>query len=142
VRVVIDTSLESRLARIFMDQPVVCAYLFGSQAKRTAGPLSDVDIAIYFDEAVAREEYFELRLEVLGELIDSLRTDDVDLIVLNDAPPLLAHRVLKEGQLLFSADERRRVELEVRTVLGYLDWKPYVEKYTRETLGSGAEHDR
>ena len=137
-----DTSLKSRLATALADQRVVCAYLFGSHVKGTAGPLSDIDVALYFDETVGRDEYFDLRLEILGELIDSLRTDGVDLIVLNDAPPLLAHRILKEGQLLFSTDEKLRIAFEVRAILGYLDWKPYVEKYTQQTLGSGAEHGR
>jgi uncharacterized protein len=142
VRIVIDASLEAQLATIFKDRKVVIAYLFGSQAKGESGPLSDIDIAVYFDESVANDDRFDLRLEVLGELIDLFKTDDVDLVVLNDAPPLLAHRVLKEGRVLFATDEERRIEFEVRAVLEYLDWKPYVEKYMRETLGSGAEHGR
>ena len=137
-----DTSLKSQLAGVFPKGKIAFAYIFGSHAKKTAGPLSDVDIAVYFDEAVGRDEYFDLRLAVLGDLVDSLRTDDVDLVILNDAPPLLAHRIVKEGQILFSADEEHRVAFEVRAVLGYLDWKPYVLKYTQQTLGSGAKHGR
>jgi predicted nucleotidyltransferase len=142
VRIVIDTSLKARLAAIFQGRKVAFAYLFGSQAKGEVGPLSDIDIAVGFDESVASDQRFDLRLEVLGELTDLFKSDDIDLVVLNDAPPLLAHRVLKEGLLLFSADEKARLEFETRAVLKYLDWKPYLEKYTRQVLGSGAEHDR
>jgi predicted nucleotidyltransferase len=142
VRTVVDTRLKTQLAAIFESQGVALAYLFGSQAKGEVGPLSDIDVAVYFDESVPREEYFDWRLEVSGALTDLFKTDKVDLVVLNEVPPLLAHRIVKEGVPLFCRDEKIRIEFEVRAVLNYLDWKPYVEKYTRQTLGSGADHDR
>lgn len=129
-----------QLARIFNKQEVVFAYLFGSQAKGTAGSLSDIDIAVYLDEDIAAAERFDLRLEVLGELTDLYKTDQVDLVVLNDAPPLLAHRILKEGLLVFSDNEKIRLEYEVKAVLKYLDWKPYLDKYTQEVFGPEAIH--
>ena len=129
---------KEQLAPIFKKQKVVFAYLFGSQAKGTAGSLSDIDIAVYFDEDLAATERFDLRLAVLGELTDLYRTDAVDLVVLNDAPPLLAHRILKEGLLIFSDNEKMRLEYEVKAVLEYLDWKPYLDKYTQEVFGPEA----
>lgn len=134
----IDSSLKKQLAEVFEKQKVVLAYLFGSQAKGKTGPLSDVDIAIYFDEKVVLNERFDLRLEVLGELMDLFKTDEVDLVVLNDAPVLLAHRILKEGILIFSGDDKKRLEYEVKAVLKYLDWKPHLDKYTREIFDSEA----
>jgi hypothetical protein len=131
-----------QLARIFKKQKVVFAYLFGSQAKGTAGSLSDIDIAVYFDDEVAAAERFDLRLEVLGELTDLYKTDRVDLVVLNDTPHLLAHRILKEGLLVFSDNDKMRLEYEVKAVLEYLDWKPYLDKYTQEVFGPEAIHGR
>jgi hypothetical protein len=142
VQITIDTSLKAQLAPIFEGRKVAFAYLFGSQAKGEAGPLSDIDVAIYFDEAVAPEQRFDRRLEVLGELTDWFRTDDIDLVVLNEAPPLLAHRILKEGLLLFCANEKDRIEFETRAVLKYLDWKPHLERYVRQVLGVAAKHGR
>ena len=131
---------KEQLAPIFKKQKVVFAYLFGSQAKGTAGSLSDIDIAVYFAEEVAAGERFDVRLGLLGELTDLYKTDRVDLVVLNDAPPLLAHRILKEGLLIFSDDDKMRLEYEVKAVLKYLDWKPYLDKYTQEVFGSEAVH--
>jgi len=130
------------LAGIFKKQKVVLAYLFGSQAKGKVGPLSDIDIAVYFDEKISFDERFALRLRTLGKLMDLFKTNELDLIVLNDAPPLLAHRILKEGSLIFSDSEDVRLEYEVKAVLKYLDWKPYLDKYTEEVFGSDAVHDR
>jgi len=131
---------KEQLAPIFKKQKVVFAYLFGSQAKGTAGSLSDIDIAVYFAEEVVAGERFDVRLGLLGELTDLYKTDRVDLVVLNDAPPLLAHRILKEGLLIFSDDDKMRLEYEVKAVLKYLDWKPYLDKYTQEVFGSEAVH--
>ncbi len=142
MQIAIDTSLTARLTAIFEGNGVVFAYLFGSQAGGKVGPLSDIDIALYLGRTVTPEERFDMRLKVLGELTDLFKTDAVDLVVLNDAPPLLAHRIVKDGRLLFSADEGVRLEFEASAVLKYLDWKPYLDKYTRQVLGSGAEHDR
>lgn len=133
---------KERLAGIFKKQKVLLAYLFGSQANGRKGPLSDIDIAVYFDQMLGPDERFDLRLEVLGELVDLFKTDDIDLVVLNDAPPLLAHRILKEGLLIFSDNDKIRLEYEVKAVLKYLDWKPYLEKYTKEAFGWGAAHGR
>jgi hypothetical protein len=142
VRIAIDTSLTAQLAAIFTDRKVAFAYLFGSQARNDMGPLSDIDIAVCFDETIPSEARFDRRLEVLGELTDLFKTDDVDLVVLNDAPPLLTHRILRDGRLLFSADERSCRNFELRAMLKYLDWKPRLERYTCQTLGPGAGYDR
>ncbi len=133
---------KEQLARIFKRRRVVFAYLFGSQAKGTAGSLSDIDIAVYFDDEVDAGEHFDLKLKVLGEITDLYKTDEVDLVVLNDTPPLLAHRILKEGILIFSDNDKIRLEYEVKAVLKYLDWKPFIDRYTREVFGPEATSGR
>jgi predicted nucleotidyltransferase len=130
--------LKKSLADILKKQKVVLAYIFGSQATGKTGPLSDIDIAVYFDENLSSDEQFALRLQVLGDIMDLFKTNEIDLVVLNDAPPLLAHRILKEGLVVFSDNEKVRLEYEVKTVLNYLDWKPYLDKYTQEVFGSDA----
>jgi predicted nucleotidyltransferase len=134
--------VKEQLEQIFKRQKVVFAYLFGSQATGTAGSLSDIDIAVYFDDEVAANERFDFRMKVLGELTDLYKTDQVDLVVLNDAPPLLAHRILKEGLLIFSGNDKMRLEYEIKAVLKYLDWKPYLDKYTKEVFGPETIHGR
>jgi predicted nucleotidyltransferase len=136
------TFSKQQLTEILEKRRVLLAYLFGSQATGKTGPLSDIDIAVYFDETLDNNERFDLRLVVLGELTDLFKTDEIDLVVLNDAPPLLAHRVIKDGMLLFCSDDKIRVEHEVKAVMKYLDWKPYLDKYTKEVFGSDKTHGR
>lgn len=115
---------------------VIAAYVFGSQAKGSVGPLSDVDVAVLVQNAVNKKELFQRKLEIAGELSDFLKREDIDVVLLNNAPPLIAHRVLKEGRLLFSRDEKTRLEHEVKAVMRYLDWKPFLEKYTKEVFAT------
>lgn len=127
---------KKQLPKILRKYKVVSAFLFGSQAKEKTGSLSDIDIAVFLDERVPREKYFDVKLHLLGELMDLLKRNDIDLVILNEAPPLLSYRVLKEGVLIFCQDKKKLLENEVRTVLRYLDWKPFLEKYTEEVFGS------
>jgi predicted nucleotidyltransferase len=118
----------------FFSQGVIALYFFGSRSRDAAGSLSDYDFAAIFDQNLNAKERFEKRLIVLGLLNELLRSDAVDLVSLTDAPPLLGHRILKEGTLIFSGDEKQRLSAEERIVLTYLDWKPHLERFIKETI--------
>jgi hypothetical protein len=57
----------------------------------------------------------------------------LDMTILNDAPPALQHRVIRDGRLLFASDEGRRVEFETRVIQEFLDFQPVLERYDRGT---------
>lgn len=125
---------DPKLKRIFRKNKVIFAYLFGSQAKGKIGKLSDIDIAVFLDEKIPRERYFDIKLKLIGEFMDLFKTNTIDVVLLNEAPPLLFHRILKEGKLIFSSDEKKRLDQEVKAIMRYLDWRPFLEKYTKEAL--------
>lgn len=56
---------------------VLLAYIFGSQARGQAGPLSDLDIAVLLDETLDADRSFDMRLEIIGGLMDILRIKDM-----------------------------------------------------------------
>ena len=113
--------------------------LFGSALKGNARPDSDVDIAVLISDKAMRRDVLRYRLKLMADLMDVLGRSDVDLIVLNEAPPLLAHRVLSRGKLIFERSPNARVAFQVRTVNRYLDSQPmrnmylaYLKKDARE----------
>jgi predicted nucleotidyltransferase len=110
--------------RLRENPSVLFAYLFGSYGKGTAGPLSDVDIALYLDESEKRTNFTDERLNLLDLANRVLRTDEVDLIILNEAPLSLKFQVLKTGQLLFSKDQTTRVHFETSVFDQYMDHEP------------------
>jgi predicted nucleotidyltransferase len=135
----VDDAARSRLRDALDRDGVVSASLFGSQAAGTAGALSDVDIAVWLDPELSDSERFRLRLELIGRAASALGTNEVDLVVLNDAPPLLKHRALSSRALLVDRDAVRRLRLESRAVAEYLDTKPLRDRLTRAMRGRLAE---
>jgi predicted nucleotidyltransferase len=113
-----------RITQIFAKHKVVLAYLFGSQATGQAGPLSDVDIAVLLKSDVARDQWLEIQLDLASELATLFQRDDVDVVILNQATPLLADRVVRFGQRLYEPDPLIRVRFEVETFHRYVDTAP------------------
>ena len=121
------------LVRIWRDDPDLAAiYLFGSRAAGHAGPRSDVDLAVVLHEALDADARWRKRLELLTDACRRLGTDAVDVVVLEDAPTPLGHRVLKRGRLLSDTCPRRRAEVAERIMRQYLD-----EAYLRHVLDTG-----
>jgi len=118
------------------DRHVDCAWLFGSMARGDAGPLSDVDVAVLLDPSVPPEA----RLDIATALVEHLERlcGRVDLVLIDEAPPALRHRVFREGLLLFERDVRRRVAFEVRAIQEYLDFQPLAEVYDRALIARAA----
>ncbi len=103
-------------------QPEVrLAYLFGSHGRGTANALSDVDLAILLDERLSLAEQGQAHVRLMGDLMGLLHRDDVDLVILNRAPLLLRHRVLRDGNLVFAADDQERARFAADTLQRYLD---------------------
>jgi hypothetical protein len=59
-------------------------------------------------------------------------------VILNDAPPLLAHRILSKGRLVFERSASARVRFQVRTAARYLDLIPMFETHIRYLRKEGA----
>ncbi|MGH2529165.1 MAG: type VII toxin-antitoxin system MntA family adenylyltransferase antitoxin [Actinomycetota bacterium] len=115
----LETRLREALER---HHDVLVAYLFGSTARGTAGPLSDVDVAVLLQED---GDPLERQLDLVGEVSSAIGSDLVDVILLNEASIALAYRVLRDGRLILSRDERARIQHRVSTVDRYLDMEPF-----------------
>ena len=109
---------------------ILFAYIFGSLATRTSNKLSDIDIAIFIDvKKINEKDYrYGYQAEILTDLMQRLKTNKVDLVILNSAPVLLKHRVIYFGKLIYSIDERERVKFQVDTINRYTDYKMLKKK--------------
>ncbi len=124
-------ALESYFASL---DSVMLAYLFGSRARGTSGPLSDVDVAVLLRGAPDEDLMFDMRLEIIGGLMGILHINDVDVVILNQMPLALRFRVLRDGVLLYCRDRQAMIEFTARTVSEYLDFKPVLERHERAIL--------
>src|SRR5512139_2556302 len=89
---------------------VVLAYLYGSQARGEAGPLSDVDVAVLFRAGLSGGKRFRQLLAVMGEFMDIFEREDVFVADLDDATPLLRFEVYQEGRLLYCQNDAIRIK--------------------------------
>lgn len=110
------------------------AYLFGSRARGGAGGHSDVDVAVYVGEAP--DAPFGYEAELATDLMAAVGDNRVDVVLLNRAPPLLYHRVLRDGVRLLSRDPRATTVREGRALSRYCDYVGQLAKI------DGAVRDR
>ena len=106
------------------DTRVRFAYVFGSVAAGTARPDSDIDLAVsVFPRGTLLDD---ARLH--DALAAALGREDVDLVVLEDAPLWLAYRVVG-GRPIYSRDDVARVRHRAFVEHDFLDFKPYHDAY-------------
>jgi uncharacterized protein YutE (UPF0331/DUF86 family)/predicted nucleotidyltransferase len=119
---------QTRLNQLFSQSPVNAAYLAGSLSNRTTfGHLTDVDIAILLMDQIKSDQFLDYQLYFFSELAKRLESDNIDVVILNQASLLLKLQVIKYGQILFSRNEKQRVSFETRAVMDYLDFKKFDE---------------
>ena len=123
--------LELQLSELLRAAPegYLAVYLFGSQARGTAGAASEVDLAFWARQA-SGPELSQQPFDYAAALSIALGKE-VELIELNRAPPDLVHRVLRDGKLLLERDRAARVAHEVRARQTYLDLLPVLRRYRR-----------
>jgi len=118
--------------KIFQKYPIQVAYLFGSQATGKATKLSDYDFAVLLDKKVKENQYSQYQLKIISELLKIVKTDHLDLVILNNSknPLFLKYNVIKEGKIIYEKNkkaENERKNLEFNILRKWLD-NQYFEK--------------
>ena len=117
---------------------VSLAYLFGSQVDGTIGPMSDIDLAILFEDG---EDTLEARSKMAHELGKELGIERIDIVSLREAPVELAYGIISQGICIYQRDDAQRVEFEVHILSRYGDYLPVLRSQRREIL-EGEGNDR
>jgi len=129
--------LEQKLPDILTHHPSVdLVYLFGSQATGRVGPMSDYDVGALIDrEQVGQaSERDQIRAQLAHDLAAALRTDRIDVVILNDAPIELQYAVIAQRQPLHQRDIATRVEYEAHVMSAYGDYLPVLRGQREEIL--------
>jgi uncharacterized protein len=123
--------LLSRVARALLPVSAVrAALLYGSQVTAHVREDSDIDVAVLLESAPLPCERKQVLWALLAALGKELRSDRIDLVLLNDAPPKLAFHVLKYGRSAFIRDPVAFHRFQVRTFSRHADYEP-VERLFR-----------
>ncbi len=112
------------------DKNVLFAYVYGSFA-RGEKDFSDVDIAVYLKKIPRGLVLYERRL---AKDLEKETGKPVDVRIINSMSLLLKSRLLKEGTLIFSRDQKARVSFETALISRYLDFSHIMKEFNEKRL--------
>ena len=118
---------------------VVAAWIFGSAQLGRAGPASDLDIGVLFEEVPSLRQRAELR----AGLQQALDFDDIDLLVLNEAGPIARFEAIS-GRAVWCQDRDRRAAFVSLSAREYEDEMALLRRWmvnrsTREGLSHAGQ---
>jgi len=118
------------------DLGVASVYLFGSHAEGRAHRESDVDVGVLldWDRHPAPRDRFEMRVRLGSDLISATSCNEVDVVVLNDAPPLLGRKIIYDGLRVYlgdpAADHAYVRDVQIRAA----DLEPWLNRWRKLKL--------
>jgi len=120
-----------KIKRIFSNEDnILFAYLFGSQVTGKTGPMSDYDFAIF----LSRKPFFQFKYRLKNNLLNILNTNQVDLIILNNAPIELKYNIINTGKIIYQKNSIAKVEFEADTLSRYFDYLPVLRAQKADIL--------
>ena len=105
---------------------VEAVYLFGSYAKNTSTPYSDIDIGVILHEPASQWQY-----EKAGQFSSEL----IDVEIFNRMPVEIRNAIVSEGILLYCRNEEYLSEIIKETVREYSVGRPYVTEVRERRKG-------
>ena len=128
------------LRRALAAEPdVVNAVLFGSRARGSERPDSDVDVAVELIPGAPRDAR---AVGGLAARLEAATGRSIGLVLLDEAPPPLAYRIFRDGRLIVERDHARLVARKARAILDYLDFKPVEDLCAAGVLRAAAARGR
>lgn len=116
--------LKEQLIPFFEIRPeILFAYLFGSQATGQTNPMSDIDIAVAIDHSKIRESDFPYGYAsfLTSQFMGLLKTNAIDVVLLDKAPPALKYSIFGKGVCLFSRNEEHEKQIYLQSLRRYQD---------------------
>jgi predicted nucleotidyltransferase len=130
-------SLSALLQPILASAPVDLAVLYGSVARGTAGPESDVDIGVTLLPGATLPLHERLDL---GAALERALHREVDLVLLSDATPLLRSEAA-QGECIYERTPGSFGDFVARAMLEWDDVRPHFVRCARAMMRAteGAE---
>ena len=119
--------IEAEIKDYFLKQKEIKAvYIFGSFLKESFNEQSDLDLAVIFGEEIEKYQRFKLKLKILYEL-EKIIEREIDLLDFESIDLKMKHQVLG-GSLIYCTERKRRVLLEKRAILDYINMRQRYEQ--------------
>lgn len=100
---------------------VVLAYVYGSYARGKTNKLSDIDIAVLLDDKIKSQKYSAINIKLNNFFIDFFKRDDVFVVILNNATPVLKYEVIQDGKLFYALNKTVETDFIIQATHEYED---------------------
>jgi hypothetical protein len=121
---ILEGLLKKIVEQIKTCSKAIAVFLFGSYAKDTEKPLSDVDIAVILKEASPEAE----------AEVGSLYSQEIDVVLFHRLPLHIQFEVLKYGKELFCRNDECLIEIKMKVLRDYLDTQWLYRRITQGVL--------
>lgn len=119
---------------------VAVVYLYGSQALGRANRFSDVDVGVVLKDPgplQKRDRRTSLYLKLsdcLARVLVPRMRQEMDLVFLQTASPVLQFEAIRAGHPLFATDRVFQADYEASVIRDYLDVLPLIEVHYQAVL--------
>lgn len=136
-----DATVTDSVKRVLSGPPIpglVSAYIFGSVAEHRSHRASDLDIGLLLDRGAYPDERtrFEAQVELRRHLSPATVGREVDVVVLNDASPLLARQIIASGERVICFDAEADHAFRRDVLLRAADLQPFLSRMRRLLLAN------
>ena len=111
---------------------IIFAYIHGSFLGDL--PFNDIDLALYIDEKkIDTSHSFDYCFQLSTDLTKKIGKE-IDVQLLNEASVGFIHSVFKNGRLLFSRNDKLRLDLLEKNSLEYIDFYELSLQFIHESV--------
>ena len=96
--------------------------LYGSFVEGNQTPLSDIDIAVYYEGS--KEKRFRFRKQILGRV-----NDKFDIQTFQDLPLYIRKEVISHGKVIYQKNYSEILDIFLCTIREFGDFKPRLDIY-------------
>ena len=104
---------------------IIC---YGSYLTQKKTPMSDIDIAIFYEGD--KKERFDFRMKLLG-----FAKDKYDIQTFQDLPLYLRAEILKKGKIIFIKESKKVSSIAIETIREYESFRKYYDLYINSIEG-------
>ena len=104
------------IEQVEKDRDIVALYVFGSLAAGDLKPLSDLDFGTLISARLDKQKRFDKHLDLIGKFNEVLKTDELDLVMMNDAPMRFSHNIIKSGKLIHCTNKIELIDFIEKTI--------------------------
>jgi predicted nucleotidyltransferase len=129
-----DSEKLAALKKYFEDYPdlgVASAYLFGSHAEGRVHRESDLDVGVLlqWESHPTQGERSDVRIRLGSDLIAVLEQNQMNIVILNDAPPLFGRKIIYDGIRVFCGDSETDHSYVRDVQIRAADLEPWLRKW-------------